>query len=66
MIIFLAEELKAKRKATKTAKIQNFSMKPGETKKEFLDRLDTQVEKAVNTALMDTRKIRGKRKRYWV
>merc|ERR1719318_1971777 len=39
-------------------------MKANETKKQFMDRLDVNVQNALNKAMMDTKKIRSKRKQH--
>lgn len=38
--------------------------RPGESKKQFFNRLDHQVGEALNKVLKDTKKLRGKRKEF--
>lgn len=39
-----------------------FTKKPGENRKQFFDRLDQQVGFALNKAMDQTKKLRGRRK----
>ena len=49
----------SKKKPKKSCKL---SKKPGESTRQYFDRLDQQVGDALNKALMETKKLREKRK----
>ena len=49
----------SKKKKKKPSKL---SKKPGESTRQFFDRLDQQVGDALNKALMETKKLRERRK----
>eukprot|EP00112_Aurelia_sp_Birch-Aquarium-sp1_P014244 Seg3062.1 transcript_id=Seg3062.1/GoldUCD/mRNA.D3Y31 product="Coiled-coil domain-containing protein 137" protein_id=Seg3062.1/GoldUCD/D3Y31 len=51
-----------KRKKKKTAESNSTQRKKGETKKQYFRRLDGEVNEALNKAMMQTKKLRGKRK----
>eukprot|EP00794_Sanderia_malayensis_P009064 gene9064-10032_t len=53
---------KSKRKAVKRKEKEAFRIKPGESRKEFFNRLDNQVETALNKAMMKTKTLSERRK----
>ena len=58
---YIVEKSK-KRKRKKTTGSNQLQIKKGETKKQFFRRLDGEVNEALNKAMMETKKLRGKRK----
>ena len=56
VILILGMSKKKKKKPSKLSK------KPGESTRQFFDRLDQQVGDALNKALMETKKLRERRK----
>ncbi len=67
MLFLLLETVDQKIKKAKMQEKQDLRIKPGESKTQFLDRLDQQVDKALNAAMMETKKMRQSRKRlvFW-
>ena len=60
--LFCFVEKTKKRKKKKIAESNPLQIKKGETKKQFFRRLDGEVNEALNKAMMQTKKLRGKRK----